>query len=160
MVAGHSVMHGLPQPFDLIDPGMVDGLEAQLELAVVRQPTGHATGLVDDVVVEDEHDAADSVERFVRLEGDRVDVDARLPIHEFNREIGLEFGGELSPQIPLGEGFETVGGFLSSSMGRIPEPGDTHVDEGFHFEVLEADGRAIRRVRIRLQPAGAPGESS
>ncbi len=55
MVSSDGVMHCLPQPFDDIDPGVVDRLEQQLELGVGSQPTFNQLALVDSIVVEDEH---------------------------------------------------------------------------------------------------------
>ena len=57
MVSGDGVVHGFPQSLDSFDPGIVDGLEEQLELRIAGQPPGDDIGLVDDVVAEDELDA-------------------------------------------------------------------------------------------------------
>ena len=56
MVTSHGVVQRLPQPFDVVDPGMVGGLEQQLELRVVRQPVPCDMTLVDNVVIDNEHD--------------------------------------------------------------------------------------------------------
>ena len=57
MIAGHGVVQCLPQALNHIDPRVIDGLEEQLELRVLRQPPLGGGALVDDVVVHDEHDA-------------------------------------------------------------------------------------------------------
>jgi CBS domain containing-hemolysin-like protein len=49
---------------------------------------------------------------------------------------------------PDGEGFETVGGFLLSRLGRVPAAGEQLEIDGLHVEVLEAERRRITRVRI------------
>ena len=57
------------------------------------------------------------------------------------------------------EGFETVGGFLLSRLGRVPVVGESFEVDGLSVEVLEAERRRITKVRIRrLQPVheGAP----
>ncbi len=50
MITCDGVVHGFPQPFDLIHPKMVDGLEEQFELEIVGQPALHSLGLVNDRV--------------------------------------------------------------------------------------------------------------
>ena len=57
MIARDGVMHLFPQPFNLVDPRMVGGLEDDLELRIIRQPSIHNFALVDDVVVSDEGNA-------------------------------------------------------------------------------------------------------
>ena len=50
--------------------------------------------------------------------------------------------------------FETLGGFLMSSLGRIPEVGDTFDWDGRQFEVVDMDNRRVDRVLVsRLEPA-------
>ena len=53
------------------------------------------------------------------------------------------------------EGYETVGGFIFSVLGRVPRRGESFVRHGLAVEILEADRRRIHRARIRLV-----GESS
>ena len=57
MITCDGVVHGFPQPFDLIHPKMVDGLEEQFELWFVGQPALHSLGLVNDVVVQYQNDS-------------------------------------------------------------------------------------------------------
>ena len=57
MITCDGVVHGFPQPFDLIHPMMVDGLEEQFELGIVGQPALHSLGLVNDVVVQYQNDS-------------------------------------------------------------------------------------------------------
>ena len=58
VISSNGVMHRLPQPFDDIDPRVVGGLEAQLELRVCIQPPLNHLTLVNTIVVEDEDDFA------------------------------------------------------------------------------------------------------
>ena len=57
MVTGNGVVECLPQPLDVIDPRVVGGSEEQLEFRIVREPAPRDMTLVNDVVVDDEHDA-------------------------------------------------------------------------------------------------------
>ena len=51
------------------------------------------------------------------------------------------------------EGFETVGGYLRSHLGRVPAVGERFEVDGLSVEVLEVERRRIHKVRIM------PGEN-
>jgi len=55
------------------------------------------------------------------------------------------------------EGFETVGGYVLTRVGRVPAVGETFELDGMHVEVLEAERRRIHRVRFR-RSVSASGE--
>ena len=46
------------------------------------------------------------------------------------------------------EGFETVGGYLLSHVGRVPAAGERFDLDGLNVEVLESERRRINKVRI------------
>ena len=52
---------------------------------------------------------------------------------------------------PEEEEFTTVGGFLSSRLGHIPKPGETHRESDLCFTVEEADRRRVYRVKIEAE---------
>ena len=54
-----------------------------------------------------------------------------------------------------GKGFETVGGFLLSQLGRVPAVGEQLELDGLDVEMLEAERRRITRVRMQPARAGA-----
>ena len=54
-------------------------------------------------------------------------------------------GVEIEP-----EGFETVGGYVLTRVGRVPAVGETFELDGLLVEVLEAERRRIHKVRVRL----------
>ena len=47
------------------------------------------------------------------------------------------------------EGFETVGGYLLSHLGRMPYVGERFQVDGLDVEVLEVERRRIAKVRLR-----------
>jgi putative hemolysin len=58
------------------------------------------------------------------------------------------------------EGFETVGGYLLSHLGRVPTVGETFDIDGLTVEVLDAERRRVTKVRIRRrapEPEGQQG---
>lgn len=46
---------------------------------------------------------------------------------------------------------ETIGGLVTSLLGRVPEAGETVLTEGIHMDIVEADGRRILKLRLRRQ---------
>jgi putative hemolysin len=70
-------------------------------------------------------------------------IDGALPVHEVREVLDL---GPL-PGEESGD-FETLGGFVMSRLGRIPEVGDATDWEGHRFEVVDMDGRRVDRVLV------------
>jgi putative hemolysin len=70
-------------------------------------------------------------------------IDGALPVHEVRDLLDL---GPL-PGEESGD-FETLGGFVMSRLGRIPETGDVTDWEGRRFEVVDMDGRRVDRVLV------------
>jgi CBS domain containing-hemolysin-like protein len=55
-----------------------------------------------------------------------------------------------------GDGFETVGGFLLSRLGRVPAVGEHLEIDGLDIEIVETEQRRITRVRMsKLEPVPA-----
>ena len=48
--------------------------------------------------------------------------------------------------------FETIGGFLFSTLEHVPEVGESVDFDGWRFAAHEIEGRRVRRVRISLLP--------
>jgi putative hemolysin len=70
-------------------------------------------------------------------------LDGALPVHQVRSLLHV---GPL-PGEESGD-FETLGGFLMASLGRIPEVGDTFSWDNRSFEVVDMDGRRIDRVLV------------
>jgi putative hemolysin len=126
-------------------------------MAMVVDEFGTIAGMltVEDVLevvvgrIEDEHD--EKVERRA-TETDDVELDGATRIRDLESEFGIE--------IPTGEGFETLAGFLLFRRGEIPHPGDFVDYNGRRYTVLEMERNRIARVKIEkvpAQPVPAPG---
>lgn len=123
-------------------------------LALVVDEYGGIDGLVtiEDLVeeivgeIEDEHD----VEVRPSLEeggGGTLVADARVPIEEFEARVGPVLLAEERDEI------ETLGGLVFALAGRIPARGEVVVHRsGLEFEVIDADPRRIKRLRVRNLP--------
>jgi CBS domain containing-hemolysin-like protein len=134
----------------------------RLHLALVVDEYGGTDGLVsiEDLVEEvvgdiaDEHDVED--EPLIRSDP-RLGIvaDARMPIEELEKHLGLELVSE-----ELEEEIDTLGGLVFSIAGRIPARGElVRHPSGVEFEVLEADPRRIKKLRIHLPPAEAEADA-
>lgn len=125
--------------------------EKRPKMAIVIDEYGNVDGLITigdvveeiigDIVGEDE--AAEEEQIVQQAEG-VYSVDARLSIDEFSEEFGLD--------IPEGN-YDTVGGFITFRLERIPEPGETMEYGGFVFEIADADKKRISRLIVKV-PAG------
>ena len=102
--------------------------------------------LVEEIVgeIEDEHDRDD--EPRLSAVADRVFVaDARCAIETLETETGLAMPPEDLDDV------DTLGGLVFAIAGRVPIRGEIITGpEGLEFEILEADPRRIKRLKITL----------
>ena len=134
----------------------------RLHLALVVDEYGGTDGLVsiEDLVEEvvgdiaDEHDVEDEplIESDPRL---GLVADARTPISDLEKHLGLELASEEQE-----EEVDTLGGLVFAIAGRIPARGElVQHPSGIEFEVLDADPRRIKKLRIHLPPAAETGQA-
>jgi CBS domain containing-hemolysin-like protein len=131
----------------------------RLQMAIVVDEYGGTAGLVtlEDLIEEivgeirDEYDV--EVEPVVEEGGGRYVFSGKAHVHELTDRLHVT---------PEGEGFETVGGYLLSRLGRVPAVGERFDVDGLCVEVLEAERRRITRVRIspHVAPAGETASGS
>nr|WP_274605689.1 hemolysin family protein [Afifella marina] len=154
---------GIIRPILFVPPSMparmlLERMQAgRTQMALVIDEYGGTDGLVslEDLVetivgeIEDEHDDEEDADIAKVAEGVFV-ADARAELDELADVIGPAFQmGE------LGEEVETVGGLIYTLLGRIPVRGEiVNALDGFEIEILEADPRRIKRVRIRERRKG------
>ncbi|MBI4577256.1 MAG: HlyC/CorC family transporter [Planctomycetes bacterium] len=121
-----------------------------VHFAVALDEYGGTAGIVtiEDILEEivgeirDEYEAA-LEQPFRRVDEHTVELSARVPIEDINEALGI--------RIPEDDGFETVGGFIFNSMGKVPAAGETYVHENLEFRILDADERRIGRVRLLVR---------
>ena len=103
--------------------------------------------LVEEIVgeIEDEHDLDDNPKMISHPDGSFT-ADARVTIGTLEEMTGTEVtGGDT-------EDIDTLGGLVFSIAGRVPVRGELlHHSSGVEFEVLEADPRRIKFLRV-LKP--------
>ncbi|MEQ8769021.1 MAG: hemolysin family protein [Phycisphaerales bacterium] len=128
-------------------------LAARVHLAMVADEYGGTSGLVtiEDIVEEvfgeiaDEYDEPEELETGVELDepNNTAELDARVHIDDANdalEPIGLE--------LPESDDYDTVGGFVVTTLGRIPTSGDTLDHEGTRLTVIRAEPTRVVRVRV------------
>jgi len=125
---------------------------SRMHLAIVVDEFGGTDGLVtiEDVIeeivgeIEDEHDDADRPKLVARPDGTLL-APGRTPIEALAPYIE----GGLVPE-NFEEGVTTLGGLIVALAGRVPARGDIVKHPlGFEFEVLDADPRRVKRLRVR-----------
>jgi putative hemolysin len=120
--------------------------ENNKHLAFAVDEYGGVTGLLtmEDIIEEivgeisDEYD--DLGELRMTVGKDITVVDGTLSIAEFEGMYGVKL-----PE----KGVETTGGFIISSVGRIPKRGERISLSGFEFEILQASDRKVERIAIK-----------
>ena len=134
----------------------------RIHMAMVIDEYGGVDGLVtlEDLVeavvgdIDDEHDEH-STPTIVSRPGGVIETDARTPLEQVEQRLGVT----LTPA-DLEEEVDTVAGLVATLAGRVPQRGEVIVSpDGYEFEVIEADPRRIRRLRIR-PPRPADGASA
>jgi putative hemolysin len=80
-------------------------------------------------------------------------IDGMMDIDDFTERFGI-------PILPGEEQgyFQTLGGFIMTQLGKIPEPADQFEWGGWLFEVMDMDGRRVDKVLLTPSPNRAPGE--
>lgn len=129
-----------------------------IHLALVVDEYGGTDGLVtienliEEIVgdIEDEHDTNGDVE--IHETADGLIASARTPIEDLQERLG---GAELVAPEHEDE-VDTLGGLVFTLLGRVPLRGElVPHPSGIEFEVLEADPRRIKTLKIHLKPSGA-----
>ncbi len=108
--------------------------------------------LVEEIVgeIEDEHDVAEGPKLIPSPDGSLI-ADARATIEEFEALVGPILSDEERE-----EDLDTLGGLVSDLADRVPTRGEliVHEPSGVGFEVMEADPRRVKRLRVRNLPPG------
>lgn len=152
------------RPLIYVPPSMPLGVLLQkmqaerIHMALVIDEYGGTDGLVtiEDLIeqvvgeIEDEHDIEEA-QTFVREKPGVYMAQAVTPLDEFQAEIGFDLTAH--EEIDEEE-VDTLGGLVFMLAGHVPARGEVipHPD-GPEFEVVDADPRRIKRLRVRLNQA-------
>ncbi|MBQ2260040.1 MAG: HlyC/CorC family transporter [Loktanella sp.] len=149
------------RPLLFVPPSMPLGVLLQkmqaerIHMALVIDEYGGTDGLVtiEDLIeqvvgeIEDEHDVAEAKSWVMEKPGVYL-AQARTDLYDFEAEIGMN----LTEHDDIDEEeIDTLGGLVTMLSGHVPARGEVvpHPD-GPEFEVVDADPRRIKRLRVRL----------
>ena len=127
-------------------------------MALVIDEYGGVDGLVtiEDLIeqvvgdIEDEHDEANQKDWFLEKPGQYL-ATAKTSLREFKEETGLDLTNEASIDA---EEIGTFGGLVFMLAGRVPVRGEIVPHPlGMEFEIVEADPRRVKKLRLRLPDA-------
>lgn len=126
-------------------------------MALVIDEYGGTEGLVsiEDLVemivgdIEDEHDEEGALLVMRTADGAYL-INARAHLDELEHSLGLDFEEE-----DEAEDVDTIGGLIVARLGRVPVRGELIPVGHLEFEVLEADARRIKRLRVRTGQSAA-----
>jgi len=120
--------------------------EHSCQIAIVLDEYGGTAGLITlpdlvrEIIGEIGEDGEEEESELHPLNDGSFIVQARMHIEELAEALDM--------QLPQGD-YDTVGGWLTSYLGRIPKHGEKLMLEGLQIQVLEADPRRITKVRIQ-----------
>ncbi|MDO6588993.1 magnesium/cobalt efflux protein [Loktanella sp. D2R18] len=152
------------RPLLFVPPSMPLGVLLQkmqaerIHMALVIDEYGGTDGLVtiEDLIeqvvgdIEDEHDIDEAKSWFMEKPGVYM-AQARTELEDFEAEIGMKLTAH--DEIDEEE-IDTLGGLVTMLSGDLPARGEVIVHpDGPEFEVVDADPRRIKRLRVRLPSA-------
>jgi magnesium and cobalt transporter len=159
--AGEFDLKGLLRPLHFVPPSMPLGVllqkmqSARIHMALVIDEYGGTDGLVtiEDLIeqvvgaIEDEHDVEEEKSWVLEKPGCYMAL-AKTPLDAFEAEIGMPLTAHAEIDE---EEVDTLGGLVFMLSGSVPVRGEVieHPD-GPEFEVIDADPRKIKRLRVRL----------
>ncbi len=136
-----------------------------VHLAIVVDEFGGTSGIVtlEDVleeIVGEIQDEGDTEAAPVKAVGEGVWLaEATIPLHDLEEYLNGQAAaaGAAPPEVHFPEegDYETLGGFVTASVGRVPPVGSVFTWEGLAFTVRGGDERRVTRVEIARRDAGA-----
>lgn len=118
---------------------------SRFQMAIVVDEYGGTEGIVtledllEEIVGEIEDEFSQEEPDITLLEDGGALVDARVTLDDLNDVMGTQLAME---------GIDTIGGFVSGSLGRLARTGDIINVDNVRIEVVAAVGRRLRRLRI------------
>ncbi len=129
--------------------------ENHMQMAIVVDEYGGTAGLVtlEDIVeaivgnIQDEYDNED--EEISKINETTFTIDGVTDLEEVEEQLGIQF-----PE----DDYDTLGGFIISQLGFLPQDGDMNAVEfeNIRFTVLNVEERRIGKVKVEILPKPEP----
>lgn len=124
--------------------------EKKVHIAIVLDEYGGTFGMltIEDILEEivgeinDEYDEEEDKE-FEEIEQNKYKVKAIIDIETINKALDVE--------LPVSEEYDTLAGYISYVLGRVPEEGDSIEINGIKLEVLNLDKHRVEYVIVELK---------
>ena len=141
-----------------LDPLLRELREGGFQMAVVVDEYGGTSGIVtlEDVVEEIVGEVSDEHDRS--RQGGRELIDGSWTVPGLWRPD--EVRDAFDADVPDGSTYETMGGFVMTSLGRVPVVGDVVRVPGWRINVVGMEGRRVDRLRFVPDPESAPHHGS
>lgn len=137
-------------------------MEKKVHIALVADEYGGTAGLAtfEDIVEEvfgeirDEYEPTTPEAPDVIVNGDNneADLDAAARIDAVNDQLEV-----MGVQLPVSEDYDTVGGFVTTTLGRIPARGESFNHENMTFKIVEAKPTRVLKVSMKVAKSEAVG---
>jgi len=136
-------------PDDHLESVLEKLLEMQFHMALVRDEFGGTVGaitmenIVEELVgnIQDEFDS--EAEQIEEIQEDVFIVDGLTPIHDVEEKLNMEFEKEE---------VSTIGGLITSELGKIPDAGQIIRLKNLEIEAVEVDEKRVLSARVRVIP--------
>lgn len=163
---GKFTMRPMLRPLLYVPPSMPIGVLLQqmqtkrIHMALVIDEYGGVDGLVtiEDLIeqvigeIEDEHDEVEGG-LWVHEKTGQWLIQARAALDDVEAETGLRLIGDEDEDI------DTLGGLIFMLAGRVPLRGEVIAHpSGAEFEVVDADPRRLKRIRLRMPSISTPSD--
>lgn len=136
-------------------------MEKKVHIAIVADEYGGTAGIVtiEDIVeevfgdIKDEYESpiAELPDVVLKIDDRKADLDAAARIIDVNEALE-----PLGVKIPDSDDYDTVGGFVVTTLGRIPAKGERFEHERMEFTVADALPTRVVKVQMKVRAEDAP----
>ena len=122
--------------------------DQKLHIAVVVDEYGGTAGIIsiEDILEELVGEITDEYEKsgpkyIKKIDPNTIEADAKTPLYDLNNQCALN--------LPESEDYDTIGGFVLSHLGYVPQTGESFDYKNLKFFIVAAETRRIKRLRIQ-----------